>query len=150
MVAVAVFQGDDDPVGGQETRELLAPFDEDEGVRLEDLFEAQREEFARLFESVEIDVIDARGLAVLVDEGEGGARNLGRGGDSERLDEGGDERRFAGAEVARELDDCAAGEQGGKFGGGGAGFVDVGGGPRVAARHSGEWPPAGSGAGPSR
>jgi hypothetical protein len=146
MVPIAVFDGQDDPVGGQEARELLAPFDQHEGVGFKDLFEAEREEFARLFEAIEIDVIDARGFAVLVDEREGRAGDFGRRSDAEGFDESRDQGRLAGAEVARELDYGAAGEQGGEFGGGGAGLFDVGGGPGIA-RHSGEWPPAGSAAG---
>lgn len=101
MVAFAVGEGDDDAIGGKKEGEFFSPLDQHEGVGFEDVFEAEGVELAGLVEAVEIDVINADGFAVFVDEGERGAGDLGGRGDAEGFDEGGDQGGFTGTEVPR-------------------------------------------------
>jgi hypothetical protein len=102
---------DFDAIGGEELRETLTPFDEDDGVAFEEFVEAEGGDFAGLVEAIEIDVIDAG--RVLVDESESGTGYFVR---RDRWVEPGDdalgESCFAGAEIADEEYDRAPRELG--------------------------------------
>ena len=101
---------DDAAIGGEKASEFFSPFDEHESVGVEDILEAKGIKLPGFVEAIEIYVIDPDGFAVFVDQGERGAGDFGRRGNAQGFDEGGDERRFAGAEVARQLHDAAGRE----------------------------------------
>src|SRR5436853_500062 len=82
--------------GGQELREALAPFDEHDGLAIEEIIETERGDLTGLVEAVEVDMVDAA-MPVLVDEGESGARNFVRLRRAETLHDAFGEGRLAGA-----------------------------------------------------
>ena len=100
-------------LSGSKFGEALAPFDEDEGVAIEEFVEAERGDLRGMVEAVEIDVVDEivlGGRAVFVDEREGGAGDfVGRGG-AASADNAFGESGFSGAEIADQQYNGAAGQ----------------------------------------
>src|SRR6185369_1700692 len=60
-------------LGGKAAVELFAPLDEDDGVLVPEVVEAEGLELRDIVQPVEVDVVDLRVAAVFVDQGEGGA-----------------------------------------------------------------------------
>src|SRR5205814_8805416 len=69
----------------QNFREALAPFNEDHGIAIEDLVEAESGHLLKSIQTVQVDVIDA-GVTIFVDQGEGGAGDFLRLGGGQGAD----------------------------------------------------------------
>ena len=84
-------------VGGNDFGETFAPFDEGEGGFVEEFFEAEAADLFGGVEAVEVGVVDLDGIAIFVDQGEGGAGDFVGGGGTEAFDDAFGEGGFAGA-----------------------------------------------------
>ena len=85
FVHVLEMNADGGPVGAQ--GDLLGPFDDHDGRRGKDVFEAEGFEIVEAFDAIEIDVVNARMIAVSVDEREGGAGDVFFARDAQAADD---------------------------------------------------------------
>lgn len=98
-------------IGRPQVREALAPFDEHQGLFVQQVFDPDGLDLGCGLQAVQVDVIDGGWVAVLMDEGEGGAGYFRGGTTGSFRSDPFDQSGFAGSQVADEQDQTFAGEE---------------------------------------
>jgi hypothetical protein len=108
------FDADGDIGGGEMASEFFGPFDEDNGIAAEDFVEAEGGKLAGFVEAIEVDVIEADGVAIFVDEGESGAGDFVGSSRPEAFGDAFGKGGFPCSEVASEEDEAGGMESRGE------------------------------------
>src|SRR3977135_3055719 len=85
-IAAGVFEADIDSGPIRAESELFRPFDDDDGLLSERVFESERLKVLKVFDAIEIYVVDLAVVVEDVDQGERGAGNVLFAGGSQAAD----------------------------------------------------------------